>query len=105
MSRRPPGDPRNGHRYRTAVANLLANSDRCGLCGHAGARTADHVISIKVWLALHGTYEGVNHPSNLQPAHGTKGRIVNRCPTCDLLCNQLKGADTLTEPEPHSRDW
>jgi len=102
-----PGDPRNGHRYRKAVAACLAESDICGICGHPGARTADHIISVDEWLRMYGTYDGVNNPNNLQPAHGTKGRINNPCPHPDCngrLCNQSRGARTLT-PGIRSRDW
>ena len=100
----PPGDPRNGHVYRKTVATMLANSDLCWLCGHPGARTADHVISVKAWFALHGSYAGVNHPANLRPAHGTKGRFNNPCPVCGVLCNQVRGAGQA-QAEPHSRVW
>ena len=96
----PRGDPRNGHRYRTTVATMLANNDMCWLCRHPGARTADHVISVKAWLRLFGSYAGVNDPANLRPAHGTN----NPCPVCDKLCNQVKGAGTADQ-EPHSREW
>jgi len=99
------GDPRNGHRYRVAVATCIANSDLCGLCGHHGARTADHIIPVDVWYRRYGTYDGVNDQTNLQPAHGTKGRINNPCPTCGKLCNQAKGARLIVAVSPRSRDW
>lgn len=101
MSR--PGDPRNGRPYRRAVAACIAASDRCHLCGHHGARTADHIVSVKEWFARHGTYKGVNDPTNLTPAHGTLGRVLNRCPVCAQLCNQSRGARALHPPR--SRDW
>lgn len=100
----PKGDPRNGHRYRTAVANMLANNDMCWLCGHPGARTADHVISVRDWLRIHGSYAGVNNPANLRPAHGVKTFVNNPCPVCGLLCNQVRGAGA-PPAEPHSRQW
>jgi hypothetical protein len=96
-----PGDPRNGARYRRAVAECLAASDLCHLCGHPGARTADHLISVRDWPP---GVPGVNDPANLIPAHGMKGRIRNACPVCGLLCNQVRGARPLTT-SPRSRDW
>lgn len=100
------GDPRNGHRYRVAIAQCLANSDTCHLCGHHGAQTADHVIPVKEWLRLYGSYEGVNDQANLRPAHGAKGRTVNACPICRKVCNQARGARPLTRTaQPRSRDW
>jgi hypothetical protein len=98
------GDPRDGRAYKAAVHAMLATNDLCHLCGHHGAQTGDHITSIKDWIALHGTAEGVNNPTNLAPAHGTRGRILNRCPTCGLLCNQSRGARSLT-PSPRSRNW
>jgi hypothetical protein len=100
MSR--PGDPRNGHRYRTTAAAMLAESDLCWLCGHNGARTADHIIPVKDWLDRFGNYDGVNHRSNLAPAHGTRGRQLNPCPTCGRLCNQARRSHPT---QPRSRDW
>jgi hypothetical protein len=99
MSR--PGDPRDGQRYRTTAAQILAESDRCWLCGHGGARTIDHIVTVKNWLAQFGTYEGVNHLTNLAPAHGAPH---NPCPTCAQHCNQLRGSRSLA-PQPRSRDW
>jgi 5-methylcytosine-specific restriction endonuclease McrA len=100
----PPGDPRNGHRYRAAVALVLANSDLCHLCGHHDARTVDHIISVEEWWRLHGTYDGVNDLSNLAPAHGMRRAGPNRCATCGRLCNQNRGSRSLA-PQPRSRDW
>jgi len=105
-----PGDPRNGHRYRVAVATCIANSDLCGLCGHHGARTADHIIPVDEWLRRYGTYDGVNDQTNLQPAHGTKGPINNPCHQCRAagrngMCNQSKGARLIVVVSPRSRDW
>jgi len=102
----PKGDPRNGAAYRKAVALCVSNSDICHLCGHGGAKTADHLISVKKWFAMFGNYEGVNAQTNLAPAHGTMGMVENRCPVCHRLCNQSRGARALHhEPQPRSRDW
>lgn len=100
-----PGDPRNGRPYRRAVKQCIADhGGMCHLCGHGGAGTADHIVSAKEWLALHGNYDGVNDPDNMAPAHGVMGRRLNRCPVCGLLCNQVRGARPLTRA-PRSRDW
>lgn len=99
MSVQRPGDPRNGAAYRTARATLRATTDRCHLCGHSGATTLDHLISVKDWYAKFGTYDGVNDPSNTDIAHGTG----NECPECGVACNQARGAAPLVEVR--SRDW
>lgn len=106
---RPDRDPRGDYTYQCNVAAMLAVDNTCHLCGHDGARTGDHIISVREWLQLFGTYDGVNDPANLAPAHGTKGRDLNPCPQCEALgrnplCNQSRGARPL-EPEARSRDW
>lgn len=105
MPGKPVGDPRNGARYRAACAACLAASDLCWLCGHRDARTVDHVITVKEARKYPpGTFD-VNHPSNLRPAHGTRGAAEpNPCPTCGILCNQARGSGE-TPPQPRSRDW
>lgn len=100
MSNKPPGDPRNGHRYRTAVAELRARTDLCWICGHRGARTLDHLITVKMWGAMFDTYDGINDPENTDIAHGTG----NECPECGRRCNQERG-DGTRDPQPRSRDW
>lgn len=105
-----PGDPRNTKAYRDTAAHILATSDLCHLCGHHGAHTADHIISIRQWLHTHGTLDGVNHPTNIAPAHGGGSPTApNRCTQCvaaghNGLCNQSRGARELT-PQPRSRNW
>jgi len=96
-----------GRQYRLNSLRMLATNDLCHLCGHHGARTSDHIISIKEWLTRHGTLDGVNDPANLAPAHGTKGRALNPCPhpACQgRLCNQVRGSRSLA-PQPRSRNW
>lgn len=93
---------------------VLAASDLCGLCGHGGARTIDHVISYQAWPKDPRTGKplpGLHHPTNLQPAHGTIGNsgAVNRCRQCVTegktgLCNQSKGA-RVTVHNRRSRNW
>lgn len=87
---------------------MLANNDVCGICGHEGAKTADHIIGAPEWRARHGSLKGFDDPANLQPAHGTMGNVaINPCPVCGRLCNQSKGANrvVVVEVTPHSRDW
>lgn len=79
---------------------VLATSDRCGLCGHHGARTVDHIIAKPDWPRdLTGKmWPGFDDLRNLQPAHGTMGSNATRkqpdnpCPVCGRLCNQRKGS-------------
>ncbi|MFD1083875.1 HNH endonuclease [Micromonospora andamanensis] len=40
---------------------MLADDDRCWLCGKHGANTADHEIPL--------SRGGTNHRTNLRPAH------------------------------------
>ena len=60
----------------------------CHLCGHGGARQADHVISVADRPDLAWDL------GNCRPAHGAPG---NPCPVCSPLagkgvyCNQLRG--------------
>jgi hypothetical protein len=79
---------------------VLAASDRCGLCGHRGAKTVDHIIPKPQWPvdARGRPLPGFDGVRNLQPAHGSMGsdrtrkQGHNRCPVCKRLCNQAKGA-------------
>jgi hypothetical protein len=94
---------------------VLAASDVCGLCGHRGARTADHVIPKPLWPRLPDgrLSPGFDSLANLQPAHGSMGSdrtrkaMHNRCFECDprrgRLCNQSKGSGE--RPVRTSRDW
>ncbi|WP_413788652.1 HNH endonuclease [Micromonospora andamanensis] len=47
--------------YRRNRRDLLADDDRCWLCGKHGANTADHEIPL--------SRGGTNHRTNLRPAH------------------------------------
>ena len=99
-------------RYRRNRDIMLALSDICGICGHTGAKTADHIISDTDWPRDSDgkRLPGFDDIENLQPAHGTMGNTgaVNRCHVCGLLCNQRKGEHShvqyRTEPN-RSRDW
>jgi len=95
---------RPGMKDRTYLRNkakVLAESDICHLCGHAGARTADHIISKKRWPP---GVPGFDDVANLAPAHGTMGRdAVNPCPMGCGNCNQRRGTKPLVATR--SRDW
>lgn len=90
---------------------VLAASDRCGLCGHNGARTVDHIVPKPDWprLADGQLAPGFDSLRNLQPAHGSMGSdrtrkaVHNRCPVCRRLCNQSKGSGRVRVRT--SRDW
>lgn len=98
MMRRTSTWPREYARNR---ARLLATTDLCMLCGHPGATTADHIVPWRAWPRMENgkLRPGFNSMGNLQAAHGTMGsgpdRQHNRCPTCNRLCNQSKGAGTF----------
>jgi hypothetical protein len=95
--------------YRRHRADMLAHNDLCALCGHHGARSADHIVTAKDWPRdpAGRMLPGFNDPANLQPAHGTMGAgpaiIHNPCPTCGSLCNQSRGARPMLSPR--SQDW
>lgn len=95
------------HVYRKNRAILLAQNTRCALCGHGGAKTADHIIDDKHWPRdlYHNRLPGFDDLSNLQPAHGTMGgrQPDNPCPVCGELCNQKKGARIRRRPQ--TRNW
>lgn len=97
-----------GRRYRVNRAILLALDDLCWLCGHPGARTADHITPPCDWpVGSDGQLlPGLDDLDNLRPAHGTMGATgaLNRCPTCGLLCNQSRGNRALA-PSPRSEAW
>lgn len=105
MSRRVAADPRFSSRYKRNRAIRLAqpDGDLCHLCGHRGARTIDHIVDVVAWWTMYGTYDGVNDIDNLAPAHGTEGRVNNRCPVCLKMCNQSKGR--TPPPGVRSRVW
>lgn len=95
--------------YRRNRAAMLARNDICALCGHPGARTADHIIPARLWPrdAAGKPVPGLDGPGNLQPAHGTMGSgrgRQNRCATCGKLCNQAKGSGRRAY-RPATRQW
>jgi hypothetical protein len=95
---------RTGRRpYRRNRAIVLAASDLCIICGHPGARTAEHVVPHSLG--------GTDDVDNLAPSHGTMGpHPANPCPTCGRLCNQSQGNGLQHPDKPvivtyRSRDW
>lgn len=96
--------------YRRNRAMLLATTDICGICGHPGAATADHVITAKHWPrdGAGKLLPGMDDLSNLRPAHGTMGAgsgiVHNRCPVCKQLCNQSRGSGRAGS-RPQTRKW
>jgi hypothetical protein len=108
MKRRVSGRSGTGaYTYRRNRSILLATTNRCALCGHGGAQTADHIIDDRRWPRdRYGKrVPGFDDLSNLQPAHGTMGgrQPDNPCPVCGLLCNQVKGARPARRPQ--TRVW
>jgi 5-methylcytosine-specific restriction endonuclease McrA len=102
---RDPKDPRKTALYRANARLVLGVSDICHLCGHAGAMTVDHIVSVADWRAMFGSWQGVNDLSNLAPAHGNRGHLgENRCSTCNQLCNQSRGRQSLA-PQRRSQPW
>ena len=87
------------HEYRCNRRALLERSNRCHLCGHGGALTADHIVTPAEWLRRYGTLAGVDSLANLAPAHGTmRPGHLNRCPVCGRLCNQSRSDRPLIDP-------
>lgn len=94
--------------YRRNRTIVLAASDVCGICGHPGALTTDHIIPAKSWprdVATGKPLPGMDSVGNLRPAHGTLGprQPVNYCPVCRRACNQSRGAAAARRPQ--TRDW
>jgi 5-methylcytosine-specific restriction endonuclease McrA len=86
--------------------SVLAESDVCIWCGHAGAMTVDHIIPIAVAPEL------AEVRSNLGAIHGQEG-----CPVCPprysrrtksmqpRRCNLEKGKRLTGPPTAGSRQW
>jgi 5-methylcytosine-specific restriction endonuclease McrA len=95
--------------YRRNRAWLLAENTQCALCGHPGARTADHKVTHKDWPRTPDgkLVPGFDDLANLQPAHGAMGAgkatVHNPCPVCGELCNQVRGARRSVRPQ--TRQW
>lgn len=95
-----------GWTYRKNLAKLRAAGSRCGICGHGGAITGDHIISKKLWPVGRPGFDDL---INLQLAHGTMSgpQPDNWCVECvpPRLCNQSKGGRVPPPRRPQSRDW
>jgi|tagenome__1003787_1003787.scaffolds.fasta_scaffold20575828_2 5-methylcytosine-specific restriction endonuclease McrA len=97
-------------RFEQNRPKVLAASRVCGICGHDGSMTVDHIIPARLWpRGLDGKPQpGLHELPNLQPAHGTMGsgrdRLHNPCPYCGRLCNQSKNVKG-PPPRPQSRRW
>lgn len=72
-------------RWKKAIREMWG--DTCHLCGHAGARTADHLTPLSEWP------DQPLDPKLSRPAHGTG----NECPTCGQRCNQKRGTAPIEE--------
>lgn len=89
--------------YRRNRELVLAASQQCWICGHEGADTADHLISLRDWPE---GVPGFNDISNLAPAHGHAG-----CQYCPLengktrKCNFSRGAGKFNADRNQSRRW
>jgi hypothetical protein len=104
-----------GYFQRVAREIVLRDGGVCGICGHAGAITADHIVTYVSWPkdAEGELLPGFDDPSNLRAAHGTRGPAEhNPCMLCDRvkwprgrMCNQSRGAGREKQPEIHSRAW
>jgi len=83
------------HAFRKVRARILAESDTCIVCGHAGADAVDHIQPVSKGGAR-------LDPDNLAPIHGVKG-----CPTCGRKCNNEKSDRPLSQVTAlvTSRDW
>lgn len=78
---------RVGRPYRRARVQMFAlYGHTCHLCGHAGARTADHLVPVAL------DADQPIDPRRMRPAHGSG----NPCPTCGRHCNQERGTKPLT---------
>lgn len=75
----------SGREWKRIVASVVAYYNGiCHLCGHPGARQADHLVQY--------AEGGDDSIANLRPAHGTANTQRNPCPVCGLNCNNVRGA-------------
>ena len=80
---------RNTRAIRARNRRILAASDICWLCGHAGADAVDH----KAPVALRPDLE--HDLANLAPAHH-----FEPCPTCGIKCNRVKSDKPIAPVMP-----
>jgi 5-methylcytosine-specific restriction endonuclease McrA len=75
----------SGRAWKRIVANVIdAYAGICHLCGHPGALQADHLVQY--------AEGGDDSIGNLRPVHGVANTQNNRCPVCELACNNIRGA-------------
>jgi 5-methylcytosine-specific restriction endonuclease McrA len=77
MSRQSPSG-RRWQAFRQVVFQTYGR--QCHLCGHDGANTVDHLLTVLEYPQYAWVLE------NCRPAHGTR----NRCPWCGKCCNQAR---------------
>lgn len=76
--------------------------DTCHLCGHGGARQADHLIAVSV-----DPGQPID-PYDMRPAHGggdPRRGLDNPCPTCGRRCNQERGNKPVDSVFTPALDW
>ena len=75
--------------HRTVTAVVIRDMGKCWICGHWGARSADHVIP--------DTEGGKSVMDNLKAAHG----VGSPCPDCSIaagkpvFCNEIKSMGSV----------
>jgi hypothetical protein len=85
----PKGDGYGGRRAQAWVAAVLGEyGDRCHLCRHGQADSADHLTPRSTRPDLMFTV------ANGRPAHHKP------CPTCGIRCNNVRKDAPLTQPPP-----
>jgi 5-methylcytosine-specific restriction endonuclease McrA len=89
-----PWDGRAGRPWAKLRKAVLDESDVCGICGHAGSDTVDHIIARAERPDLAEVRD------NLQPAHGVSG-----CPTCHRKCQNEKSSKRTSDELICTEDW
>jgi 5-methylcytosine-specific restriction endonuclease McrA len=85
----------DSRRYRRALREIQAAGPCCVICSHPGSDSIHHRLPASLFPDLAGD------PANWVPAHG-----VERCPTCNLACNQAQGNKLVPiKPPVTSRRW
>lgn len=82
-----------GHRWQAFARSVIENyAGICHICGHGGARQAEHLIPVTERPDL------MFSMANCRPAHGAgRGTGSNPCPACSaearrpIFCNGIKG--------------
>ena len=76
-----------GRKRQQRNRKILAASDVCHICGHAGSDAVDHVKALARARDDAEAKRLDTDPTNLRPAHHDAP-----CPTCGRRCNREKGA-------------